>query len=115
MSNNDTPKKKRLVMPPKHETPDLDVTVVPSVETLFNDALAIIGSELSQYRSKTKRGLTLDLKEAKAVQGYMDTLVRLNKENRETAKQLELHNLSDDELKQLVSEYLSEDAKKLES
>lgn len=113
--NNDDKPRRRIAMPPKHETPDLEVTVIPSVEALFNDALAIIGSELSQYRSKTKRGLTLDLKEAKAVQGYMDTLVRLNKENREAAKQLELHDLSDEELKQLVSDYLVDDAGKVES
>jgi len=79
-----------------------DVTVVPQVDTLITDALSIIGAELAHYRSKTKKGINLDMKEARIVQSYVEALVKLNKEARETARQEDLSNLSNEELLQLA-------------
>ena len=85
--------------------------VVPTVDRLMNDALSIIGSELAAYRHKTSKGMRLELKEAKNVQGYMDALVKLNREMREAARMHDLSNLTDEELAKLASEVLSRDIK----
>lgn len=94
-------------------------TVIPNIDTLMNDALSIIASELHKYRHKTSGTSVLDLKEARALQGYMETLVKLSKENREQARADDLANLTDEELAQLASQVLKlppqDSAKKLES
>jgi hypothetical protein len=112
MSDEPTKPRRRIVMPPdKTPKPELEVTVVPTLESLMSDAMSIIGSELSRYRQKTSRGVTLDLKEARAVQSYMESLVKLSKEDRERSRAEDLPNLSDEELKQLASEVLKVDFK----
>lgn len=78
--------------------------VVPTIDALMNDALAIIGNELAFYRLKTQRGSTLMLKEAKAVRDYVNALISLTKENREIARLNDLSDLSDQELIDLASE-----------
>ena len=106
-------KKRRIVLPKKtNQVESEDVTVVPTLNTLMNDALAIIASELAQYRSKTKRGITLDLKEARVIANYMDTLTRASKEAREQARSEDLSELSDSELLQLATQ-LAKPSKKL--
>ena len=104
--NDQTKKpKKRIVLPKKTNQVDPDeVTVVPTLNSLMNDALAIIGSELAQYRNKTKRGITLDLKEARVIANYMDTLTRASKESREQARAEDLSELSNEELLQLATQ-----------
>jgi len=99
--------KRRIVLPKKtNQVSQSDVTVVPTLDALLTDAKAIIGAELAQYRHKVKKGITLDLKEARAVQGYLDTLVKLSKEERETAQLEDLSNLSDEELLKLAERSL---------
>lgn len=88
-----------------------DVTVVPQVDTLISDALSIIGAELAFYRSKAKKGLNLDLKEAKVVQSYVEALVKLNKEARESARQEDLSNLSNEELLSLAENLVAKSGK----
>jgi hypothetical protein len=101
---NDKPNRppKRTIIRPQL-TRD-DVTVLPSLSALLDDAKSIIGAELSHYRHKVKRGVTLDLKEARAVQGYMETLVKLSKEERENTRSEDLSSLSNEELLQLATE-----------
>ena len=104
MTENKTPKR-RLAMPKQKDNlvSKDEVTVVPTLNSLMNDALAIIGAELAQYRSKTKRGVTLDLKEARVIANYMDTLTRASKESREQARAEDLSDLSNEELLQLAT------------
>jgi Zn-dependent oligopeptidase len=85
----------------------IKVSKAPQLNTLINDALSIIGSQLSQYRMKADKGLTLDLKEARAIQGYMDSLVKMSKEAREAQKPEHLEHLSDAELMEIANEHLS--------
>ena len=80
------------------------VSKAPQLNTLINDALSIIGSQLSQYRVKADKGLTLDLKEARAIQGYMDSLVKMSKEAREAQKPEHLEHLTDEELMLIAQE-----------
>lgn len=106
--------KKRIVLPSKRgEIPT--VVASPTVETLMEDVMSIIGNEIARYKAKSTRGVTLDLKEARVVQAYMDTLVKLSKEERERARAEDLTNLSDEELKQLAAEVLKVDFKNGES
>lgn len=97
---------KKIQAPPTKKSTNMptDVTVVPTLNSLMNDALAIIGAELAQYRMKTQRGITLDLKEARVIANYMDTLTRASKESREQARAEDLADLSDSELLQLATQ-----------
>lgn len=88
-----------------------DVTVVPQVDQLISDALSIIGAELAFYRGKAKRGINLDLKEAKVVQSYVEALVKLNKEARESSKNEDLSNLSNEELLSLAENLVAKSSK----
>lgn len=102
--DNERPKK-RIKLPAKtNQVTTEDTVVLPSLTALLEDAKSIIGSELAQYRHKVKRGITLDLKEARAVQGYMETLVKLSKEERENSRAEDLSSLSNEELLQLATE-----------
>jgi hypothetical protein len=101
---SDSPKR-RIVLPKKYnQIEDKDVVMVPKLESLMTDALSIIGAELAHYRSKSGRGVTLDLKEARVIQAYMDSLVKMSKEAREQARAEDLSDLSNEELLQLATE-----------
>lgn len=75
----------------------------------MSDAMSIIGTELAQYRAKVKRGSSLDLKEARAVQGYMQQLIQLSKEMREQMKTDLLEEMSTADLGKLLVSTLSEE------
>jgi hypothetical protein len=77
---------------------------------LINDALSIIGSELAHYSKKTKNGATLDLKEARAVTSYMDSLIKMSKEARESQKPDQLHHLTDEQLLQIANDAIGDNA-----
>jgi hypothetical protein len=84
---------KRVLVPS-----NVKISRTPQLATLVNDALSIIGAELSHYSKKTKKGLTLDLKESRAVTAYMDALIKMSKEARESQKPEHLEHLSDEQL-----------------
>ena len=102
--SKDRPKRKIVLPKKKNQVVKDDVVVVPTLNSLMNDALSIIGSELAAYRSKTARGVTLDLKEARVIANYMDTLTRASKESREQARAEDLADLTNEELLQLASQ-----------
>lgn len=99
-----TDKKRKLILPPSAKKPE--VSVVNDTENLLNDAKMIIAAELARYRGKAMKGVSLDLKEARVVQGYLDSLTKLQKEEREHARSQDLSNLSDEELVQLAQQLL---------
>ena len=101
------PKKRRVVLPPKKRTVSLEhSSIIPATELLLHDAKAIIGAELAHYRSKAVRGVTLDPKEARIVQGYLESLVKIQREEREMASSQDLSTLSDVELLHLAKRVL---------
>lgn len=103
-----TKPKRRIVLPEKkNQVKPAEVVVVPTLNSLMNDAMSIIGSELSRYRSKTAKGVSLDLKEARVIANYMDTLTRASKEAREQARAEDLSELSNEELLQLATQLAS--------
>ena len=103
---------RRIVKLPRERQSKITTTqVVPAVDILLHDATAIIAGELARYRIKVSKGITLDLKEARIVQGYLETLIKLQKENRESARADDLSNLSDEELMELAVRVLGAKAK----
>ena len=106
-------KPKRIILPPKKRTISLDnSSIIPATELLLHDAKAIIGAELAHYRSKAVRGVTLDPKEARIVQGYLESLVKIQREEREIADSQDLSTLSDVELLHLAKRVLETNNKK---
>ena len=105
-------KPKRILLPPKKKTVTLETSSVnPATELLLHDAKAIIGAELAHYRSKAVRGVTLDPKEARIVQGYLESLVKIQREEREIAETQDLSALSDVELMHLAKRVLENNNK----
>ena len=105
-----TDTKKRIIVPKRDEP---KISVVNDTENLLNDAKMIIAAELARYRGKAMKGVSLDLKEARVVQGYLDSLTKLQKEEREHARSQDLSNLSDEELVQLAQQLLGSQKPKL--
>ena len=106
-------KPKRIILPPKKRTVTLDISsIIPATELLLHDAKAIIGAELAHYRSKAVRGITLDPKEARIVQGYLESLVKIQREEREIAGTQDLSTLSDVELLHLAKRVLETNNRK---
>ena len=105
-------KPKRIILPPKKRSVTLESSsIIPATELLLHDAKAIIGAELAHYRSKAVRGVTLDPKEARIVQGYLESLVKIQREEREIAETQDLSALSDVELMHLAKRVLENNNK----
>lgn len=105
-------KPKRIILPPKKRPVSLETSsVIPATELLLHDAKAIIGAELAHYRSKAVRGVTLDPKEARIVQGYLESLVKIQREEREIADAQDLSAMSDVELLRLAKRVLENNNK----
>ena len=104
---HDKTEPKRIILPPKKRKVSLETSsIIPATELLLHDAKAIIGAELAHYRSKAVRGVTLDPKEARIVQGYLESLVKIQREEREIAETQDLSTLSDVELLRLAKRVL---------
>ena len=104
---------KRIILPPKKRRVSLETSsIIPATELLLHDAKAIIGAELAHYRSKAVRGVTLDPNEARIVQGYLESLVKIQREEREMAEAQDLSTLSDTELLHLAKRVLESNNKK---
>ena len=98
---------KRIILPPKKRRVSLETSsIIPATELLLHDAKAIVGAELAHYRSKAVRGVTLDPKEARIVQGYLESLVKIQREEREIAETQDLSTLSATELLHLATRVL---------
>ena len=106
-TNNIDREPKRILLPPKKKKVSLETSsIIPATELLLHDAKAIIGAELAHYRSKAVRGVTLDPKEARIVQGYLESLVKIQREEREIADAQDLSAMSDVELLRLAKRVL---------
>ena len=104
----------RIIVPTRNKKSLIESSsIIPAVDLLLHDAKAIVAAELAQYRNKTSRGISLDLKEARVVQGYLETLIKLQKEERDQARAEDLSNLSDEELMELATKVLGSTQPKL--
>lgn len=118
-SDNDFLKEARLNSSTRRERPkrrivpsDVKISRAPQLTQLIDDALSIIGSELAKYSSKSRKGLMLDLKEARAVQGYMDALTKMSREAREASKPDQLEHLSDEQLLEIAKQAIEVESTK---
>ena len=105
-----TNKKSTIVLPPSKARQIKQTstqTIIPASELLVHDAKSIIAAELARYRLQVSNGKQLDLKEARVVQGYLETLIKLSREEREAARQEDLSNLSNEELLELAAKVLN--------
>lgn len=78
--------------------------VMPSVDQMVADALSVVQKEIQKFQSKALQGRGLDITEARILQGYIKSLVDLSKEDRERVKDLDLSNMSTEELLKLLGE-----------
>jgi hypothetical protein len=81
--------------------------VQPSVQGLLDDALSVIGSEIVRLKLKAtavndSKPQGLNASEARMIQGYVKSLVELSRESRERTDDMDLANMSDEELLALV-------------
>lgn len=107
-NDNDTPRSPRRLLPPQPKTiltatpAGRHVTLSNDVNGLLDDALSVIAMEIIKYKAKTNKGQSLDLSEARVLQGYIKSLVELSKESRERDDASDYANMSDSELFELV-------------
>lgn len=93
----------KIILQQKTNKVDIkSITTLPAAEGLIADSLQIIQTELLRYSKKTQSGKSLDLREARVLQGYIKSLVELSKESRERAKDEDFDKLSSQELEELL-------------
>lgn len=102
---NDKPKR-RIVVPNAKPSQIVTSNIIPAAELLLHDSKCILAAELANYRAKVSKGITLDLREARIVQGYVDVLLKMCKDEREASRAEDLSNLSDEELLDLATKVL---------
>jgi len=100
-------KRPKVIIPDSQRAKPLTVTFDVSTETILRDAKNIIALEIARYSSKVNKNQFLTLQEARVVQGYIETLVKTQKEEREALESLNLANKSDAELIELVKKLTS--------
>lgn len=90
---------KRITVPQKRaQVSESNTILMPSARNLLDDALSIIGNDLVRYKFKTNKGHTLDLAEARVIQGHIKALVELSKEDRERSRSEDLNDLSNEQI-----------------
>lgn len=75
MSNDNAPKKRYIV--------EARVETAPELRTLLTDALSVYQTEIIKFKNKVNSGRSLDLSEARVLQGYVKSLVDAAREIRE--------------------------------
>lgn len=97
-------KEPRIILPSKKQS-DLQIITSPSIDQLLTDAQNIIAIEIAKYSRKAQdngTGKFLTPQEARIVQGYMETLVKIQKEQREADDARDLANATTEELIKLI-------------
>lgn len=98
------PQRRLVSQKPETPTESIEVHETADIAKMVENGLSIISMELAQYKSKALKGKPLDLKEARVVNSYIETLAKLAREAREAKRPEVLQNLTDEQLLQLVSE-----------
>lgn len=89
------------------QSPKSELVIKPShlsSETLLNDALGILASEITILKKQSNAGKGLDLAQARVLTGYIKSLTDILKEQRERESETDLANMSDSELLQMVEQ-----------
>ena len=100
---NQRPPQRRILVPQKQpRAVQSQISLLPDAPTLIDDALTVIATEIVKFKKKTSEGKSLDLSEARVLQGYIKSLVELCKEQREREEAMDLASKSDAEIVALV-------------
>jgi hypothetical protein len=100
-------KPRRIILPQKSPQAEVKEAIRDtSPERIVDDALAAISIEVMRYRSKVSQGRSLDLKEARVLQGYIKSMCELSKELRDRDRAAKLDELSSEELFVLAKKVL---------
>lgn len=80
-----------------------DVTLVPGTEVLLMEAESLLGNELARLKSvQQQEGEGLSSKDLKSLHSCIESTIKISKEKRELSRELDLENMSEDELLALV-------------
>ena len=102
---SDINNKARRIIPNQSRTvPSTSTIIKPSVENIIQDAVDIVTNEIMKMKVKSLQGSSLNLNEARVLQGYIKSLVDLSKEMRDSRDSEDLANLSDSELLKLIEQ-----------
>jgi hypothetical protein len=104
MSEN-RPTKRILVQSAPKSQPTLAVKA--DAERIMDDLLSIIETEVIKYKHITSTGKSLDLKEARVLQGYAKCLSELLKEQRERQDDQKWGDMTTEEIVALVGKVQS--------
>lgn len=99
---NNKPTKRYLTNPTV--VPTTTSIIKPTVDNIIQDAVDIVTNEIMKMKVKSVQGGTLNINEARVLQGYIKSLVELSKEMRENRDSEDLANLSDAELLRLMEQ-----------
>lgn len=103
MSEQDKPR--RIIVPTTPRIQASRIETVPQLSTLLEDALSIYQTEILKFKIKVKSGKSLDLSEARVLQGYVKSLVDAAREMRERSAE------ADEKQADLTDEQLLEQTK----
>lgn len=99
MSDSEVKPNRRLIVPQKPaQVRAVTIDLVPDVNKLIDDALGVVAMEIHNFKGKVQSGKSLDLSEARVLQGYIKSLTDMSKEMRERESAADLANLTDNEL-----------------
>lgn len=108
MEDNNKPKR-RLILPEKRTQALLKINPMDiSVDTVLSDAMNCIAIEVATFRVKVGNGKGLEPKEARMLTGYVESLIKLKRELRETERESDINKLSNEELVLLARKVLTE-------
>lgn len=107
---------RRVRLPaPRQQALQSQVSLVPDAPTLIDDALSVIATEIVKFKAKVGTGKSLDLGEARVLQGYIRSLVELCREQREREDSMDLASKTDAEIVALVEKLRSQKTEELPS
>lgn len=105
MSNESNKPNKIYVNKQPRAVPSNSTIIKPTVEHILQDALDIVTNEIMKLKARSVHGGgSLNINEARVLQGYIKSLVELSKESRETRDSEDLANISDTELLTLIEQ-----------
>lgn len=101
--SSDSSEPRRIRLPAQRPQASIStISLVPDAPTLIDDALSVIATEIVKFKAKVGTGKSLDLAEARVLQGYIRSLVELCREQREREDAMDLASKTDAEIVALV-------------
>ncbi len=99
-------KRKRIIAPPQRGR--TEIILIPAVENILGDITSLISQEVYRLVHKSRNGTSLEIAEAKVLQGYIRSLVELSKESRDRDEGA-MSNMSTIDLLTMVTDDLTHD------